>query len=86
VQIEIQATPKDADVFLGDERLGRAPGPFRFQRGAGSIKLIIKAEAHSPEEVELTPDKDLVLSVRLNRLGPAKSTAGAGHKDLENPF
>jgi serine/threonine-protein kinase len=88
VRIEIDAGPKNAAVFLGAERLGEAPGPFRIPRGTQEIKLRVKAEGYSLQEVPLTPDGDRTLHASLSRPLPVKGTATktAVQKDLENPF
>ena len=91
VAITLHGVPEGTEVWLGEEKLGLAPGAVRVPRGAGVVKLTLKAKGHKPKDVDVTATSDQSLSVTLE-----KATAGAGagsanghggtHPELENPF
>ncbi len=89
IDVEIQSAPEKAEVFADGQRLGIVPGPFKLKRGSDKIKLTIKAEGYRPQDVEITPEKNLVIPVPMTKNAPlpVKATKGKGGSgDLENPF
>jgi eukaryotic-like serine/threonine-protein kinase len=89
IEIEVRSAPDKAEVYVGAERLGVVPGPFKVKRGTTPIKLTIKADGYKPQEIEITPDKNVAIPVPLTKIAapavrPNKGKSGAG--DLENPF
>ncbi|WP_437274666.1 serine/threonine-protein kinase [Sorangium sp. So ce375] len=84
VELRIQATPKELEVWSEGKLVGKAPGPLRLPRGH-AVKLTFKAPGYQEQAQEVPAEADGALTVALKR---AASTArGAVRKgDLENPF
>ena len=86
VELTVQATPTNADVFLAGERLGAAPGPFKIRRGDAKVKLTVKAEGYKPLELEVVPSASATLSAPLVRAAPAPARTQKQPGEIENPF
>jgi serine/threonine-protein kinase len=90
IEIEIQSAPEKAEVFIGTERLGPAPGPFRRKRGTERIKVTIKAEGYKSQDVEITPDRSVVIPATMTRTSatkPPTTTKQPGPSAIEqNPY
>lgn len=89
IEVEIQSAPDKAEVFVGEQRLGPVPGPFRFKRGTERIKLTIKAEGYKTQTVDITPDKSVVIPAEMPKVGSAKQpgTKKPAQNDIEkNPY
>jgi hypothetical protein len=88
VALTVQSQPEAVEVFLGNERLGVAPGPVRIKRGADKVKLTFKAAGYKSADIEVSPSADGVVSVTLLKAPGAgqgaKKKPGSG--ELENPF
>ena len=69
VELVIQSTPDGADVYLGPEKVGVAPGPIKLPRGAEKLKLTVKAQGYKPADVTVVPSANGIVSVTLSRLG-----------------
>ncbi|WP_437893165.1 serine/threonine-protein kinase [Sorangium sp. So ce124] len=84
VELRIQATPKELEVWSEGKLVGKAPGPLRLPRGS-AVKLTFKAPGYQDQAQEVPAEADGAITVALKR---AASTArGAVRKgDLENPF
>jgi len=67
VELTVQSVPATADVYLGAEKLGKAPEPIRMKRGDDRVKLTIKADGYKPTDVEVTPSANAVISVTLTK-------------------
>jgi serine/threonine-protein kinase len=100
VSVRVLATPASAkaEVWLGDKKLGDAPGPIKMPKAAGNVSLSVRADGYAPETVEVAGDVDGSVSIKLTRAkpaaaggplpaGPAKPAGGGAkpNKDLE-PF
>ena len=75
IEVTIQSTPPHADVYLGTEKLGSAPGPLKLKRGDRPVKLTIKADGFKPAEVDVTPTANVIVPISLNKAasaGPGK--------------
>jgi hypothetical protein len=87
VLVTVEATPERAGIWLGDEKLGDAPGPVRIKRSDAKVKLAIKAPGHVPQDVEVTPNENTVVSVKLaKKVAPAIPTHTPASREIENPF
>jgi serine/threonine-protein kinase len=94
IAITLKGAPANAEVFLGDAKLGSANEPLKLARSTQKTTLTIKALGFRAATLEVVPDADRELSVQLTRFvaaGPAPTKAagaptGGGNKDLENPF
>jgi hypothetical protein len=89
VDVKIIATPKNATIWLGDEKLGVAPGPVRVKRGPDKVTLTLKADGYAPATVDVVPtESSTVSNVKLTRVGGGvrptpKPTGAAG--EIESP-
>jgi hypothetical protein len=84
VEVTVQSTPAGADVYLGNEKLGKAPGPIRMKRSEDKVKLTLKVDGYKPSEVEVTPSANAVISVTLVKIvaGPVKKKPGTGELEF----
>jgi eukaryotic-like serine/threonine-protein kinase len=87
VTLTVQAQPPDADVYVGDVRLGAASAPIRLSRSSVARLLTIKAAGFSAATVEVVPTADATVAVTLKpqppRMGKARPQLS---KDLEDPY
>jgi eukaryotic-like serine/threonine-protein kinase len=92
VLVTVKCVPEHATIYLGDERIGVAPGPVKLRRGADKVKLTLKADGFAPTDVELEPVDNTVLNAKLTKLGgggikrPPVTTTGSSSGELEDPF
>jgi len=91
VLVTVKCVPEHAAIYLGDERIGVAPGPVKLHRGTDKVKLTLKAEGFAATDVELEPVDNTVLTAKLTKLGGGGirkpvSTAGSSSGELEDPF
>ncbi len=87
VEVTIEATPPQAEVFEGDKKLGVAPGPFSLPRGTDKIELTVKAAGYVTAKVGVTPSANAVVSVNLQKIAvPKQKGPGPSSGELENPF
>ena len=77
--------PKDAEVYLDDDRLGAAPGPFFVARTKAKRVVTVKAAGYEDEAIELDALKDRIVSVQLKRRARPVGRPDVP-KDLEYPF
>lgn len=77
--------PEDAEVFLGDRLLGKAPGPFLVRRTDDKHTVTVKAPGFQEQELELDASADRVVSVQLDRRVQRPPRPDVP-KDLEYPF
>lgn len=85
IALLVESQPADVEVYLGDQKLGVAPGPLRLPRGTASVKLVLRADGYAPREVALTPSANRTLSVKLKKLQlmPAKPAATVKKPEVE---
>jgi hypothetical protein len=75
IDLTVQSTPPNVDVYRGADKLGTSAAPIRLRRGE-KVKLTFKADGYAPKEVEVTPTDATPLKVTLAREPAAKpSTA-----------
>ncbi len=82
VELFVFSTPGQANIFLGDERLGQAPGPVFLPRGGGKVKLVAKHEGFRPTEFEVSTAAAGSAHVKLPRAPPRPPNRPV-HRDLE---
>ncbi len=90
VLVTVKAVPEHATIYLGDERIGVAPGPVKIRRGTDKVKLTLKADGYTPYDVELEPTENTVVNAKLAKVfgGPKKpvNPQGGTSGELEDPF
>ncbi|MDB4995837.1 MAG: uncharacterized protein JWM74_3269 [Myxococcaceae bacterium] len=90
VDVTVIATPKNASIWLGDMKLGVAPGPVKVKRGTEKLTLTLKADGYAPSTVEILPtESSTVSNVKLAKTSgggtrPKPTTGAAG--EIEDPF
>ena len=88
IQVTVRGAPELAMIYLGEEKLGTAPGPVKVPRGTATLKLTIRADGFSPASVDVEPTENTVVSIKLTKNGTGKT--GTGTKpppaEIENPF
>ncbi|WP_437286038.1 serine/threonine-protein kinase [Sorangium sp. So ce406] len=84
VELQIQATPKEIEVWSEGKLVGKAPGPLRLPRGR-AVKLTFKSPGYQEQAQEFLAEADGALTVTLKRAAAtARGTVRKG--DLEDPF
>jgi eukaryotic-like serine/threonine-protein kinase len=93
VSLVVQTRPEACELYLGDARLGVAPGPFVLPRGDAPLALSVRAPGHKPATLTFVPRSngtEKVELARVPRASPAKDAATSSPKrtpsDLERPF
>ncbi|WP_437886277.1 serine/threonine-protein kinase [Sorangium sp. So ce307] len=84
VELRIQATPKEIEVWSEGKLVGKAPGPLRLPRGR-AVKLTFKSPGYQEQAQEFPAEADGALTVSLKKAAAtARGTVRKG--DLEDPF
>ncbi|XXY20830.1 serine/threonine-protein kinase [Sorangium sp. So ce216] len=84
VELQIQATPKEVEVWSEGKLVGKAPGPLRLPRGR-AVKLTFKSPGYQEQAQQFPAEADGALTVSLKRAAStARGTVRKG--DLEDPF
>lgn len=82
VEITVDSTPKDVEIYLGKEKLGTSAKPLHLKRSDDEVKLTFKAPGHAPQEMEIAPAADSHVAIALVKIGGgARKKPGGG--DLE---
>jgi len=83
--VKFDTTPKNAELWDGDKKLGLAPGPLPFTE---EREITVKAAGFQPKSVKVAPKDGASISVALTPIaGAAKpKPSGTIHKDLDDPF
>ncbi|HEY1960585.1 MAG TPA: serine/threonine-protein kinase [Polyangiaceae bacterium] len=77
VEIRVEATPANAEVWDGATELGSAPGPFRLHKSTGLKKLTLRAPGHASRDVDVDTSANAVVSVTLASAPTAAPTPTA---------
>ncbi len=80
-----ETAPASAAVFLGNEQLGFAPGPFLVARSEEKKTVTVRAPGFEEQVLELDANADRVISVELKRR-VVRPTKPEVPDDLEYPF
>ncbi len=83
VAITINTYPSHAELYLGKEKVGVAPGPLSLPQGEAPLTLMVKSLGHHPQTVQFVPSGDKTLRVALQ---PLKPRSGGVPHDLEDPY
>jgi serine/threonine-protein kinase len=84
IALTVRGAPQGAELWLGAEKLGTAPGPVQLPRGAGTLTITIKASGYKTREIPVETSDDATVIVSLDKI-----TTGGGktsHPEIENPF
>jgi serine/threonine-protein kinase len=84
VDVAVQATPKDVEIWRDGKLVGKAPGPIRLPRGQ-AVTLTFKAPGYRERTQEVPAGTEGPIAVSLTKVAPTKA-AGDKKGDLENPF
>ncbi|WP_437513197.1 serine/threonine-protein kinase [Sorangium sp. So ce1099] len=84
VELQIQATPKEIEVWSEGKLVGKAPGPLRLPRGR-AVKLTFKSPGYQEQAQEFLAEADGALTVTLKRAA-ATARGNVRKGDLEDPF
>lgn len=80
IELRVKATPENVDVYLGDRKLGSAPGPIELPRGDKEISLTFSAKGYQSESVSIDPSHNILIPITLNKVvstvKPPPSTTG----------
>ncbi|XXX73359.1 protein kinase [Sorangium sp. So ce134] len=80
VVVRLSSRPADAEVWLGEERLGNARDPIALPRGSEPVALVLKKPGYLDGSVQLRPDRDQDVDVSLSPL-PAPPRRAAARRD-----
>jgi len=89
VSVTVRGAPAGAEIWLGAEKLGTAPGPVKLPHDVGTVKLTIKAPGYQAKDFPVETRDDGTVIAALDK-EKGSSTAGTGtgksNKEIENPF
>ncbi|WP_437721177.1 protein kinase domain-containing protein [Sorangium sp. So ce861] len=77
VVVRLSARPADADVWLGERRVGSARDPIALPRGSAPVALVLRKPGFKDRSIELRPDRDREVDVSLAPLPPRPGRAAA---------
>jgi serine/threonine-protein kinase len=87
VSVQFDTTPKNAEIFIGDKKLGSSSAPIAMPTGVGSIEVTVKALGYMPKSLKVEPKEGALVKVVLSKEPlPGKPMGKPLSKDLENPF
>jgi serine/threonine-protein kinase len=70
IELRLVTRPADAEVWLGDQKLGSAAGPVLVARGTDRVDLRLRKAGFRDEPLTLTPDRNQTLEATLAPLAP----------------
>ncbi len=85
VALTLRGAPPGASVVLGNEELGKTPGPVWLPLGKEPLSLRVVASGYESKTIKVVPDATSELVVTMTKAargGPKRSSPA----DLENPF
>lgn len=85
VDIEIKTEPSDARIFFDDAELATNPATRRVPKGDKVYKIRAEAKGYESREVEVTAEKDVVVTVALDRTRAAAVVYGGPKPPREEP-
>jgi len=68
VLLKLKTVPADCEVWLGDTKLGVATDDMRVPYGSEKVKLSIRRAGFAPQDLEVTPNDDIVEIVTLKAI------------------
>lgn len=82
VKLKVSATPPNAEVYLGEQKLGLASDTdLELERSNGPVSLTFKLKGFREKSVEVDAKKDVDVSVELKPLG-GKARPGRGELEF----
>jgi serine/threonine protein kinase len=73
VELRVQATPENIEVYLGERKLGAAPGPLQLPRGDAPLTVTFSAKGYQSKNVPITPSQNVLIPISLDKsAGTAK--------------
>ena len=86
VAITLSGVPDDAQVSLGENSLGKGPGPHVIPRGGATVVLSVVAKGMKPTTVNVDPSADATVLVRLEKgQGSSAGPVGPSTKPTGKP-
>jgi hypothetical protein len=70
VALHIVTRPPNADIYVGDKRLGRSKEKLRLPFGREPVRLTIKSKQYIPGTLDVTPDHDIEDEITLKAAKP----------------
>lgn len=67
IELRVKATPENVDVYLGERKLGTAPGPIELPRGDTEISLTFSAKGYQSKSVPITPSQSVLIPISLDK-------------------
>ncbi|MBK9258573.1 MAG: serine/threonine protein kinase [Polyangiaceae bacterium] len=67
IELRIQATPENVDVYLGERKLGTAPGPLRLPRGDAPLTVTFSAQGYQSKSIPITPSQNVLIPISLDK-------------------
>ncbi|MGZ5967286.1 MAG: PEGA domain-containing protein, partial [Polyangiales bacterium] len=88
VSVQFDVTPKGAEIWVGDLKLGASGTPIAMPSGVGSIDVTVKAPGYAPKVMKVEPKEGTPVKVTLVKepVAGKPATGKPLSKDLENPF
>ena len=87
IELRIQATPEGMEVFLGERKLGTAPGPIDLPRGDAPLTLTFAAKGYQSKNLPITPSQNVLIPMTLDKsttvAKPPSSQTGKTGKSKE---
>ena len=83
VSILVRGAPAGAELWLGEQQLGAAPGPVLVPYGELPVQLQVRVANRPPRTLEVTPNAAQELTLPAEK--PARRRPNLP-RDLENPF
>jgi eukaryotic-like serine/threonine-protein kinase len=83
IELTVESVPKNVDVYLGEEKLGAAPGPLHLERGTRSVELVLKASGYVSRTIRFTPSANGVVSATLQKVARAPRPGSTKKSELE---
>ncbi len=80
VSVTVRSVPEHAAIYVGDEKIGTAPGPVKIKR-TDKVTLTLKAEGYTPTDVDVEAKQDNTVTVKLT----AKATTTTTHGHAKPP-
>jgi serine/threonine-protein kinase len=85
-KVTFDTTPKGAEIWIGDQKLGTSSQPVPLPAELGLMDITVKAPGYAPKVLKVNPKESTSVKVTLAKepaVGPKQPKLS---KDLENPF
>ncbi len=78
IDLRVQSTPENVEVYLGERKLGAAPGPLKLPRGDAPIELTFSAKGHQSKSLSVEPNHNLLIPITLDKEKPTSQPRPSG--------